>query len=125
MKIVTICGSSKFVDLMSVCSWLLEKYENVAVFSLHMLPEWYCKCKDHLAEKEGVFKQFDDLHIEKIKRSDEIFVVNWDYYIGDSTTNEVRTAEKLGKKIRWFTDDYIGKEVTELINNFWEENKNV
>lgn len=115
MKIITICGSSRFVDIMSVCAWLLERDEKVAVFGLHLLPEWYCKNADHLAEHEGVADAMDNLHLQKIDISDEIFVVNINDYIGESTQREVQYAIKKGKHIRWFTHDPVGEKVKAII----------
>ena len=117
-KIITCCGSSKFVDIMAVCSWLLERDEKAIVMGLHLLPTWYPNCPDyHLAEYEGVADEMDLLHMRKIDISDEIFVVNFEYYIGKSTNNEVIYAGKSGKKIRWFTHDPVGVKVMEMIEN--------
>ena len=119
-KIVTICGSSRFVDIMAVCAWILERDEQAIVMSLHLLPGWYSKelIPDHLAEHEGVADQMDELHFRKIDLSGEIFVVNYSDYIGESTTKEIEYAEKTGADIRWFTHDPVGKKVTEIANNF-------
>ena len=117
-KIVTMCGSSRFVSIMAVCAWLIEKEENAIVMGLHLLPEWYCKNEipHHLAEHEGVAEQMDELHLRKIDLSDEIFVVNFVDYIGDSTRREVEYAVKNNKKIRWFTHDEVGEKVDLIIN---------
>ncbi len=34
-KIVALCGSSWFVDIMAVCAWLIERDENAIAMSLH------------------------------------------------------------------------------------------
>lgn len=41
MKVITICGSSRFVDVMAVCAWLLERDERAITLGLHLLPRWY------------------------------------------------------------------------------------
>ncbi len=118
-KIVTLCGSSKFTDIMAVCAWLIEKNENAIAMGLHLLPVWYPDCPpDHLAEHEGVATQMDMLHMRKIDISDEIFVVNWDAYVGHSTTNEIKYAVDSGKPVRWLTNDPIGDEVSGMIKTF-------
>lgn len=116
-RIVTLCGSSRFCDIMAVCGWLIEKKENSIVMGLHLLPGWYCRDKipDHLAEREGVAEQMDELHLRKIDLSDEVFVVNWNEYIGDSTKREIKYAKKKGVFIRYFTLDPIGSEVCGII----------
>lgn len=116
-KIVVLCGSSKFCDLMAVCAWFIERDENAITMGLHFLPQWYAKdIPDHLAEVEGVAKGMDRLHLYKIDLADEIFVVNFQDYIGESTTNEVHYATGKSIKIRWYTHDPIGKKVEAIIN---------
>lgn len=118
-KIIVLCGSSKFCDIMAVTAWLLEKKESAITMGLHLLPEWYFKesISDHLAEHEGVAEAMDELHMRKIDLCDEIFVINYNDYIGSSTTNEINYAQKLGKPIRWYTHDDIGDEVDEILKN--------
>lgn len=122
-KIVVICGSSKFVDIMAVCAWLIERDENKIVMSLHLLPSWYPDCPaDHLAEHEGVAKQMDELHFRKIDLADEVFMVNYNQYLGDSSTKEFLYAERRKKKIRWYNQDPIGVIVNKIIQKYNESN---
>lgn len=115
-KVVTLCGSSRFVQQMAVCAWLIERDEKAIAMSLHLLPGWYPDCPDdHLAEHEGVASAMDDLHLRKIDLSDEIFVVNCRDYIGSSTRNEVEYAKRAGKPIRWYTHDPVGSQVEMMI----------
>ena len=117
-KIVVLCGSSRFCDIVAVCAWLIERDEEAIVMGLHLLPWWYAtkeEIPDHLAEHEGVADAMDELHLRKIDLCDEIFVVNFDDYIGDSIKNEYEYAKKAGKTIRWFTHDEIGEKCRELI----------
>lgn len=118
-KIITLCGSSRFVDIMAIAAWMLEKDEHAITMGLHLLPGWYCKEKtpDHLAEHENCAQDMDELHLKKIDLSDEIFVINYQDYVGDSTKREIAYAESHNKKIRWFTSDDIGRKVDEIINN--------
>lgn len=116
VKIITMCGSSKFCDIMAVCAWLIEKKEHAITLGLHLLPRWYCKVDDHLAESEGVSEEMDKLTLKKIDMSDEVFVVNFNDYIGDSTRREVEYALSRKKTIRWFTHDPIGLTVQEFLN---------
>ena len=107
-KIVVCCGSSRFVDVMAVCCWLLERDEGAIALGLHLLPQWYPNVPEHhLAEHEGVADKMDELHLRKIDLADEIFVVNCEGYIGSSTTNEIAYAEKLGKPVRYFLSDRV------------------
>ena len=116
-KIITLCGSSRFVDVMAVAAWLLERDEGAITMGLHLLPLWYPNCpEDHLAEHEGVAGQMDELHLRKIDICDEIFVVNPTHYIGDSTAREINYARSKSKQIRYFTSDPIGTKILNMVS---------
>ncbi len=73
-KIVVLCGSSRFVQIMTVCAWRIERDEGAIAMGLHLLLGWYPDCPaDHLAEHEGVAEQMDALHLKKIDLADEVF----------------------------------------------------
>ncbi len=101
---------------MAVCGWFIERDEHAIVMGLHLLPMWYGDFPDHLAEHEDVAETMDELHRRKIDLSDEIFVVNWDDYIGQSTKGEIEYAINLGKPIRWLSHDVIGDTVRAFIS---------
>jgi nucleoside 2-deoxyribosyltransferase len=125
-KVIVLCGSSKFCDIMAVCGWLLERNEKAIVMGLHLLPFWYSpeRIPDHLAEHEGVSKEMDELHLRKIDRSDEIFVVNHEDYIGDSTRREIEYAKQLKKRIRWYWQEARYREdVANRIRAWLKENR--
>ena len=117
MKIVCLCGSSKFVDIMAVCAWFIERDEKAITMGLHLLPVWYSTTPipDHLAEAEGCAVDMDALHLRKIEIAQEVFVVNYDHYIGESTKKEVHYAQAFMKKIRWFTNDPVGTKVLKIL----------
>ena len=115
-KVVVLCGSSRYIQEMAVCAWLIERDEKAIAMSLHLLPNWYPDCPDsHLAEAEGVADEMDQLHLRKIDLAEEIFVVNRRHYIGDSTRREIEYAQTHGKPIRWYTDDPVGAVVEKMI----------
>ncbi len=126
-KVITLCGSSKYVDVMAAIGWFLERDEGAIAIGLHLMPIWYTKGKipNHLAEHEGVAEQMDKLHLCKIDLSDEIFVVNRNDYIGESTKKEINHAESKGIPIRWYTSDPIGRKVEEIITKFINEQETV
>ena len=72
-KIVVLCGSSKFCDIMSVCAWIIERDEKAITMGLHLLPHWYNAPESHLAESENCAEEMDKLHLRKIDLADEIF----------------------------------------------------
>jgi hypothetical protein len=126
-KVVVFCGSSRFVDRMAVAQWLVERDEQAIGMGLHLLPGWYSaeSIPDHLAEHEGVAEAMDALHMRKIDMCDEIFVINYRDYLGNSTRNEIEYAKNKGKHIRWYTSDPIGREVDRLIQAALEREKEV
>lgn len=117
-KRIVLCGSSRFVEWMAVTAWILERDEGALTMGLHLLPWWYSspdkKISDHLAEHEGVASGMDDLHLRKTEISDEVFVVNRENYVGESTAREVGYARERGIPVRWYTGDPVGKIVEEL-----------
>ncbi len=101
-KIICLCGSSRFIESFAVLAWEFEKAGNITV-GLHYLPPSYSKehIPDHLAEHEGVAKQMDELHLRKIDLADEVFVINVNGYIGESTRREINYAEQQEKPIKY------------------------
>lgn len=116
-EVVVLCGSSRFCDIMAVCAWLIERDERKITMGLHLLPAWYSKERipDHLAEHEGVAEDMDILHMFKIDLASEIFVVNYNDYIGESTRREINYAKEIHRKIRWYTHDPIGIQVNNIL----------
>ena len=115
-KIIVLCGSSRFVQQMAVCAWLLEREEGAIAVGLHLLPAWYPNLPDdHLAEAEGVAAAMDKLHLRKIDLAAEIFVVDCGGYIGESTANEIAHARGRGLPIRYYTREPIGAAVDDMI----------
>jgi hypothetical protein len=91
---------------MAVVAWILERDEKVITMGLHLLPNWYVNvAPDHIAEHEGVAEEMDELHLRKIDLSDEIFVINHEDYIGESTSREIAYAMKNGKPVRYFLSE--------------------
>lgn len=124
-KVITLCGSSRFVDIMAVTAWLLERDEGAITMGLHLIPIWYTRGKipDHLAEHEEVAEQMDELHLRKIDLSDEIFVINRNNYIGESTAKEIAYTESKNLPIRWYNTDPVGIKVEKIITDFLKENQ--
>lgn len=100
-KIVCICGSSRFVGVMAVEAWRLEKC-GIMALAPHLLPQWYEGVREHhQAEAEGVAHILDELHLRKIDMADEVFVVNPRGYIGERTSTEIGYAKEHGKPVRY------------------------
>lgn len=52
-------------------------------------------------------RQLKELHFRKIDRSDEIFVIDVNGYIGDSTRAEIEYASSHGKKVRYYSKEQL------------------
>ena len=105
-KIICICGSTRFADLHAIKRWELEQTGEHICLMINYLPQWYAYTKnylkqDHLGEQSGFKEQLDELHLRKIDLCNEIFVINQDGYIGESTRNEIEYGKKLGKPIKY------------------------
>lgn len=50
---------------------------------------------------DGIKEMLDDMHKRKIDMADEIFVINKNGYIGQSTKSEFEYAIKTGKKVKF------------------------
>lgn len=107
-KIIVLCGSFKFIDVMAVCAWLLERDEGAITMGLHLLPWWYPDAPEHhLAEKEGVAAAMDELHLRKIDLAEKIFVVNVNNYVGASTSNEITHAAGIAQAAANYKEPYV------------------
>jgi len=46
----------------------------------------------------------DDMHLRKIDLADEIFVINSEGYIGESTKREIEYAQESGMTVKYLID---------------------
>ena len=94
--IVCLCGSTRFMDAFHEAGW------DFTLKGYIVLSVGVCKhTKDHGGEALGkeVADKLDELHLRKIDLADEVFVLNVDGYIGQSTEKEIKYAESIGKPI--------------------------
>ena len=99
MKIITVCGSMKFVKEMMEITEKLELQGNCMLVPIYNPNK---QNKDNFTEEEALM--LDKMHKERIKISDAILVVNVDSYIGNSTKKEIEFAESLNKEIIYYFD---------------------
>ena len=97
MKIITICGSLKFMNEMMTESLRLSMEGNCVLTPIY--PVNY-NTNITLDQKELLKEE----HFKKIELSDQIFVLNKDGYIGDSTKLEIDYAKSLNKEIIYYND---------------------
>lgn len=99
MKVITVCGSLRFVKEMTEITEKLELQGNCM-----LIPIYNPSRPDKNAFTKDEALMLDKMHKERIKLSDAILVVNVDGYIGNSTKNEIEFAKSLDKEIIYYTD---------------------
>ena len=93
MKVITLCGSLKFMDDMMAVGELLS-IEGYCVLT-HVL--------DCIKIEEDMLEKLKLAHLKRIELSDAIFVLDIDNYIGNSTKLEIEYAKKLGKEVIYYS----------------------
>ena len=94
--VITLCGSTKFKsDFIKVQKELTLK--GYVVISVGL----FGHSGDNEVWTEGTKQMLDDMHKYKIDLADEIFVINKNGYIGESTKSEIEYAKSKGKKINY------------------------
>lgn len=99
MNVITLCGSTKFKqEFLNVNKWLTLQ-ENV-VISVGLFGQ--VDNEPILIEEKDLL---DKIHFAKIDLANEIFVIDVNGYIGNSTRNEIEYATKQGKNIRYLSKE--------------------
>ena len=105
-KVITLCGSTKFKDEFLKAQKDLSLKGNI-VISVGLFGHsgdsevWENMDEGTIIKTK---EMLDDMHKRKIDMSDEIFVINVNGYIGDSTKSEIEYAIKTGKKVNYLED---------------------
>ena len=95
-KVITLCGSTKFKDEFLQVQKDLTLKGNI-VISVGL----FGHSGDNEVWTEGTKEMLDDMHKRKIDMSDEIFVINVNGYIGESTKSEIEYGLKKNKKVNY------------------------
>ena len=102
-KVRTLCGSTRFKDeFLKVQKDLTLKGNiviSVGLFSHSGDSEVWENMDEGTLTKTK--EMLDDMHKRKIDMSDEIFVINVNGYIGESTKSEIEYAKSLGKRVNY------------------------
>lgn len=105
-KVITLCESTKFKDEFLKTQKDLTLKGNI-VISVGLFGHsgdsevWENMDEGTLTKTK---EMLDDMHKRKIDMADEIFVINVNGYIGDSTKSEIEYAIKTGKKVNYLED---------------------
>ncbi|NHN34611.1 hypothetical protein [Paenibacillus agricola] len=101
MRVITLCGSTKFKNQFEQANAFLTLQGNIVIGLAFFEQSEGFEITQEQAELLA------SIHFRKIDISDEIFVINVDGYIGNSTRKEIKYAEKKGKVIRYYSDGEI------------------
>ena len=94
-NIITLCGSTRFKNEFLKLAKELTLRGNIVFY-----PILFSHSENKRYDEETL-KMLSEIHKCKIEMSDEIFVINKDGYIGESTKEEIKYAKDLGKRISY------------------------
>jgi len=122
MKVITLCGSTRFRKEFEDINAKLTLEGNV-VLSVGLFGKTiHDHDKDNNIPILDIQKELlDKIHKHKIKISDSVFVINKNGYIGESTNSEIEYAIKLGKEVIYLEKNtckhlYYNPELVCLVN---------
>ncbi|MGN0787739.1 MAG: hypothetical protein ACI4L6_01570 [Candidatus Onthoplasma sp.] len=102
-KIITLCGSTKFKDDFMRVQKELTLAGNIVIsvglFGHSGDNEVWENMDEGTKTKTKIM--LDDMHKRKIDLSDEIFVINKNGYIGESTKSEIEYAKMTNKPVNY------------------------
>ncbi|WP_066307356.1 hypothetical protein [Bacillus sp. FJAT-29814] len=98
MKVITLCGSTKFKKQFREMEAKLTLEGNI-VLSLGFFEQ-----SEGIKTTKEQEKLFEELHYRKIDMSDEIVVIDVDGYMGTSTKKEIEYAKSKDKLIRYYSE---------------------
>ena len=102
-KIITLCGSTRFKDEFNAINKQLTLKGNIVISVGVFGHQGDVEVWDNM--DEGTLSRtkimLDDMHKRKIDLADEIFVINKNGYIGESTQSEIAYALSHGKKVNY------------------------
>lgn len=102
-KIITLCGSTKFKDDFMRVQKELTLAGNIVIsvglFGHSGDNEVWENMDEGTKTKTKIM--LDDMHKRKIDLSDEIFVINKNGYIGESTKSEIEYAKMTNKTVNY------------------------
>lgn len=104
MKVITLCGSTKFKKSFELVNAYLTLRGNV-VISLAFFEQ-----SEGITISKEQAELLEKIHYRKIDMADEIFVIDMGGYIGDSTRKEIEYAKEKGKRVTYFSKSGLTEE---------------
>ena len=102
-KVITLCGSTRFKDEFIKAQKDLTLQGNI-VISVGL----FGHSGDNEVWTDDTKEMLHDMHKRKIDMADEIFVINVNGYIGESTKSEIEYAKHTGKTVRYLAKEMVG-----------------
>lgn len=96
-NIITLCGSVRFKEEFLKIQEKLTLDGNIV-----LVPNFFTCLKGNISSKTK--KMLDEMHRQKIDVSNEIFVINVNGYIGESTKSEIEYAVAKKKKVKYLVN---------------------
>ena len=97
-KVITLCGSTRFKDEFIEAQKRLTLEGNI-VISVGLFGHADGEFGNVITPE--IKLMLDDIHKRKIDMSDEIYVINKNGYIGESTKSEIEYAIKTEKRVTY------------------------
>ena len=94
-KIITLCGSTKFKND------FLREQKRLTLEGNIVLSVGFFEITENDKLDDNKIKILKDIHLRKIDMADEVFVINKNGYIGDSTKREIEYAIENGKAVNY------------------------
>lgn len=98
MKVITLCGSTRFKDD------FLRVQKELTLQGIIVISVGCFGHSDNLSLTVECKEMLDYMHKQKIHMSDAIYVINKDGYIGESTRSEIKYAIAHNKEIIYMED---------------------
>ncbi|MGL9972835.1 hypothetical protein [Enterococcus sp. DIV1420a] len=98
MKIITLCGSMKFIKVFRKVEVILTRK------GFLVLSPVFDEGIEISKEDAELFGKY---HFRKIDLADEIFVIDVEGYIGKSTKKEIEYAKSNDKQIRYYSKEIV------------------
>ena len=96
-KIICLCGSTKFKQ-----EFIEANFHETMKGHIVLSVGWFSHADGDIYTPTPDEKiALDELHKRKIDLADEVFVINIDGYIGESTRSEIEYAKAQGKPIKY------------------------
>jgi len=92
MKVITLCGSTRFKDDFERINKELTLQGNIVISVA-----FFGHSGDLISDEQKIL--LDKIHKCKIDLADTVYIINKNGYIGNSTKSEIEYAKSKGKKI--------------------------